>query len=821
MKRFFKFALVALATAAVAVACQKPEQQPEKIALKGISLNKEAVELAIGAKETLTVKLDPANVTEKPTIEWSSSAPAVATVAEGEVTAVAAGEATITAKAGSFTATCKVTVKGEEQPEPAVPKVASWAEAEAAGAIHFFQFRAGANWSPKIYEDLEGDAEDFDNLTVANGVYTVSYEEGSNERWQSQFYMRPNPEKATLPLKAGKNYLVSLTFKANTTFGAFAKLTTYGDVAPKHEGARIKEWESVMLEANTEKTVAYVVEGVDCDNVNFVLDFGTHPENTTVEISNVKLEETDLPVGPVGDDTSGPIDINWDYTPSAEYLAESNLWKAVDGDKVGFYYIYEAAGYPAAASDSYELLSFKESTYVLDCKAATESTWANQLFIFPKEGNFIPLDPAKTYRVKITVCSNADYYGPFIKLCTYNPETANHEGAEMWALTGWPELITFKAGEPIIKEVELTGKEAQNIIWVMGLGGNPKDAKIYIKDIIVEEVGGEVPPVVDAPESDVITVDILPTAYPSEETVVKNGDIEYNILLVANYGNGIQMKKQDSYISNKTAFKNIKTIKVTTATSKTLYPENLKLCAGTSENPTTEIPMKSGDSETAVWELDGEYTYFKLQNVSGYAVYLSKIEINPASDPAPTGIKIDGDFSDWAGIDGATTENNRITLWKASSDADNIYFYYEITASKVKTSGANFDWSPYIYIGLDTDNNSSTGDAAGGGTTIAGCEVQVCTFPWRGDNTLGSGTEEVFDTSKHSFVNGEDKNGWVKYPVSGSSAAFPVVYGKIDGSICYIELSIPRSAIGSPTGTISVESAMDWYPTGIGTVTLN
>ncbi len=516
---------------------------------------------------------------------------------------------------------------------PKAPEVASWAEAEAAGAIHFFQFRAGANWSPKIYEDLEGDAEDFDNLTVANGVYTVSYEEGSNERWQSQFYMRPNPEKATLPLKAGKNYLVSLTFKANTTFGAFAKLTTYGDVAPKHEGARIKEWESVMLEANTEKTVAYVVEGVDCDNVNFVLDFGTHPENTTVEISNVKLEETDLPVGPVGDDTSGPIDINWDYTPSAEYLAESNLWKAVDGDKVGFYYIYEAAGYPAAASDSYELLSFKESTYVLDCKAATESTWANQLFIYPKEGSFIALDPAKTYKVKITVCSNADYYGPFIKLCTYNPETANHEGAEMWALTGWPELITFKAGEPIIKEVELTGKEAQNIIWVMGLGGNPKDAKIYIKDIIVEEVGGDVPPVVDAPESDVITVDILPTAYPSEETVVKNGDIEYNILLVANYGNGIQMKKQDSYISNKTAFKNIKTIKVTTATSKTLYPENLKLCAGTSENPTTEIPMKSGDSETAVWELDGEYTYFKLQNVSGYAVYLSKIEINPASDP--------------------------------------------------------------------------------------------------------------------------------------------------------------------------------------------
>ena len=141
MKRFFKFALVALATAAVAVACQKPEQQPEKIALKGISLNKPAVELAIGAKETLTVKFDPENVTEKPTIEWSSSAPAVATVAEGEVTAVAAGEATITAKAGSFTATCKVTVKGEEQPEPGDFTSPDWANIGAiTNGNHTFKF---------------------------------------------------------------------------------------------------------------------------------------------------------------------------------------------------------------------------------------------------------------------------------------------------------------------------------------------------------------------------------------------------------------------------------------------------------------------------------------------------------------------------------------------------------------------------------------------------------------------------------------------------------------------------------------------------------
>ena len=53
----------------------------------------------------------PDNATDK-TVTWTSDKPAVATVdATGKVTAVAEGEATITAKAGDKTATCKVTVK--------------------------------------------------------------------------------------------------------------------------------------------------------------------------------------------------------------------------------------------------------------------------------------------------------------------------------------------------------------------------------------------------------------------------------------------------------------------------------------------------------------------------------------------------------------------------------------------------------------------------------------------------------------------------------------------------------------------------------------
>lgn len=56
----------------------------------------------------------PVEVTDK-TVSWSSDNTPVATVNEsGKVTAVAAGEATITAKAGDKSATCHVTVQAAE-----------------------------------------------------------------------------------------------------------------------------------------------------------------------------------------------------------------------------------------------------------------------------------------------------------------------------------------------------------------------------------------------------------------------------------------------------------------------------------------------------------------------------------------------------------------------------------------------------------------------------------------------------------------------------------------------------------------------------------
>ena len=89
-----------------------PDGWTSFIPLSGITLDKTELVLIVGdAAAQLKATVAPDNATDK-TVTWTSDNPAVATIdATGKVTAVAEGEATITAKAGDKTATCKVTVK--------------------------------------------------------------------------------------------------------------------------------------------------------------------------------------------------------------------------------------------------------------------------------------------------------------------------------------------------------------------------------------------------------------------------------------------------------------------------------------------------------------------------------------------------------------------------------------------------------------------------------------------------------------------------------------------------------------------------------------
>ena len=80
------------------------------IEVESISLNKNSAEIIVGDAEQLIATVKPDNATDK-AVTWSSSNTSVAKVSsDGTVTAETVGSATITAKAGSKTATCTIRV---------------------------------------------------------------------------------------------------------------------------------------------------------------------------------------------------------------------------------------------------------------------------------------------------------------------------------------------------------------------------------------------------------------------------------------------------------------------------------------------------------------------------------------------------------------------------------------------------------------------------------------------------------------------------------------------------------------------------------------
>ena len=114
--------------------------QSAPAAVTGVTLDKATATVQISKTITLTATVAPANAGNK-SVTWASSNEAVATVANGVVTGVAEGTATITVTTveGAFTAQCVVTVTKDEV-VPATPVITvgatelAWGEVEATAA---------------------------------------------------------------------------------------------------------------------------------------------------------------------------------------------------------------------------------------------------------------------------------------------------------------------------------------------------------------------------------------------------------------------------------------------------------------------------------------------------------------------------------------------------------------------------------------------------------------------------------------------------------------------------------------------------------------
>ena len=121
-------AMLAVTCVMTLAACENNNPEPDPIpnptpgkpgggrTIKAIHLNKTSLELAINGREALTTTVEPANASVQ-ILSWSSSNEKVAKVSTtGEVRGVASGKATITVRGGGASASCTVTVSGQEIP---------------------------------------------------------------------------------------------------------------------------------------------------------------------------------------------------------------------------------------------------------------------------------------------------------------------------------------------------------------------------------------------------------------------------------------------------------------------------------------------------------------------------------------------------------------------------------------------------------------------------------------------------------------------------------------------------------------------------------
>ncbi len=184
----------------------------------------------------------------------------------------------------------------------------------------------------------------------------------------------------------------------------------------------------------------------------------------------------------------GEEPFEWDYTASASYLAEDNLWKPVfdaNGEKY-FYYFCDGADWNGTDTETTTVpfLEKKTSTYAITIEKATTQAWQNQFFIFPNEGSFIPFVAENKYKVSITFGSNVETRG-FVKLVTYGANGPKHEGALIHEIGDFqmtpekPTVIDF----PVI-----TGVACDNINFVMDFGVAAAGTVVYIKDITIQAI---------------------------------------------------------------------------------------------------------------------------------------------------------------------------------------------------------------------------------------------------------------------------------------------------------------------------------------------
>ena len=311
---------------------------------------------------------------------------------------------------------------------------------------------------------------------VSENKYKITLPCESNMQWQAQVKFFTDMSSS-----AANNYDFSAIFTpTNDIKGATVKLVLHGggdndnvyyfaDRIDLEAGDSYVFWKSDM-------------PGIDMDKVDLVLDFGSAPAGTEVEVKNVVFKNhadddgTVLPTdNPGGGGEEAKAD--WDATSGA------NLWKAVE-DGSAFISVtpwFADGGWSQIGDPAWD---HKDGVWTLTIpEGMGGSQWQGQFPINTK----LTASLDKTYNFYLVLEADQDCNGVTIKLT----ETDDADGTKHDDNFFFADRHDIKAGEPFVykaKGVTLPKNDAHALSLFFDFGGSPIGTNIKISMIYFEEV---------------------------------------------------------------------------------------------------------------------------------------------------------------------------------------------------------------------------------------------------------------------------------------------------------------------------------------------
>ena len=296
-------------------------------------------------------------------------------------------------------------------------------------------------------------------VTSDGGTHTFVLPDGiGGQQWQGQFFF----QNTGLKSEAAKTYDFYLVMNSDADHpGVTVKLCAQDD-----DGAIITDGRYALSAYEDFELKVTGAQGIDCENLKLVFDFGGGQGGSTVVVKDIIFRESQgAPAPPSEPEQPSVLDPN----------SDANLWKTANTSEISYWF---ADANWTQIADPEMTAGDNEYTLIMP-EGIGGSQWQGQ-FVFNHTGIVIKTD--KTYDFQVTLYSEADHPHVTVKPC-YEQAPSNDVNELLYkadiALSAYEEYVYTATGLP--------GTDIPDMKLVFDFGGAVAGSKVVVSGITIIE----------------------------------------------------------------------------------------------------------------------------------------------------------------------------------------------------------------------------------------------------------------------------------------------------------------------------------------------